>query len=101
MKCYAVVKVKVGDPGWVADYIANVTKLVHKHGGKYLARTGSVKRLEGDGGDPGTVIIVEYPSQEAAMAFYQDPEYQPHLQARLAGSAGEYLLVAGKDSAAE
>ncbi len=99
MKYYAVVKVDVSDPGWVEEYLANVTGLVHKHGGKYLARTGSVDRLEGPDEHPGTVIIVEYPSKEAAMAFYEDPDYQPYLKRRLAGSSGEYLLVAGKDSA--
>ncbi len=100
MKYYAVVRVNVTDPAWVADYLADVTRIAQRHGGTYLARTGSVDVLEGGGDHPGTVIIVEYPSKEAAMAFYEDPEYQPHLQRRLAGSTGEYLLVAGKDSAA-
>jgi hypothetical protein len=39
MKYYAVVEVAVTDDSWVADYLPNVTALVHKHGGKYLART--------------------------------------------------------------
>ena len=43
------------------------------------------------------MVIIEWPSAEAAKAFYSDPEYQPHLQARLAGADNHFFLVEGKD----
>ncbi len=39
MKYYAVAEVEVTDPAWVRDYIADVTAMVERHGGRYLART--------------------------------------------------------------
>ncbi len=99
MKYYAVVEVAVTDDSWVADYLPNVTALVHKHGGKYLARTMTMEKVEGSRELPTVFVVIEWPSKEAAMAFYEDPEYQPHLQARLAGSHSEFALIAGDDIA--
>ena len=99
MNYYAVVEVTVSDDSWVADYLPNVTALVHKHGGKYLARTMTMEKVEGSRELPTVFVVIEWPSKEAAMAFYEDPEYQPHLQARLAGSHSEFVLIAGDDIA--
>ncbi len=99
MKYYAVVEVAVTDDSWVADYLPIVTALVHKHGGKYLARTMTMEKIEGSRELPTVFVVIEWPSKEAAMAFYEDPEYQPHLQARLAGSHSEFTLIAGDDIA--
>ncbi len=99
MKYYAVVEVAITDDSWVADYLPNVTSLVHKHGGKYLARTMTMEKVEGSRELPTVFIVIEWPSKEAALAFYEDPEYQPYLQARLAGSQSEFSLIAGEDIA--
>ena len=75
MKHYFVVPVSVSDDSWVADYVPNVNALVHKHGGAYIARTDNMERLEGTGDLPDLYVLIEWPSKEAAMAFYNDPEY--------------------------
>lgn len=100
MKYYFIVTLTVTDDSWVGDYVANVTKLVHKHGGDYTVRTNRVDKREGDGPAPGLAIIVEWPSKEAADAFYDDPDYAPYKQARMDGSVGEFLVVPGEDIAA-
>ena len=97
MSCYAVVFVTPKSEAWIPDYLAAVGPLVAKHGGKYLARTTSHERLEGTDPSPGLIVLIEWPSKESAEAFYRDPAYQPHLQARLAGSASDLLIVEGKD----
>ena len=97
MAYYAVVFVTPTTDAWIPDYIAAVNPLVQKHGGRYLARTVSHERLEGDGENPGVIAILEWPSKAAAEAFYRDPAYQAPLQARLAGAANEFFLVEGKD----
>ena len=43
MKCYAVAELDVTDPRWVADYVANVTAIVERCGGRYLARTARIE----------------------------------------------------------
>jgi len=99
MKYYVTGALTVNDDSWAAEYIPTVTALVAKHGGTYLARTHDVDRLEGDGPAPSVAVIVEFPSKEAAEGFYNDPEYQPHRKARMAGASGSIFLIAGDDHA--
>jgi uncharacterized protein (DUF1330 family) len=68
-------------------------------GGRYLARTGNFERVEGGSANPDLQVIIEWPSKEAALAFYNDPAYQPYLQSRLAGASSDFFLVAGEDIA--
>lgn len=97
MKHYAVAEIDVTDRSWVADYIAKVTPMVERHGGRYLARTNDFEQLEGERASPQMLLIVEFPSREAAKAFYDSAEYAPFLAARRAGSRGTFYLVAGED----
>jgi uncharacterized protein (DUF1330 family) len=99
MKYYAVVRVTIRDDSWVREYLAPVTALVHKHGGKYLARTMTMEHVEVEIDLPTVFVILEWPSKEAAQAFYADPEYQPYRQKRLAGARNDFVLVAGEDIA--
>jgi uncharacterized protein (DUF1330 family) len=46
MAAYLIADIKVTDNGWVPEYAASVHDIVHKHGGKYLARSGNVKTIE-------------------------------------------------------
>ena len=71
--------------------------MVEKHGGRYLSRTNNIERLEGQRVDPHVFLLIEWPSREAALAFYRSPEYLPFLKSRLSGSTGEFVLVAGED----
>lgn len=100
MTYFSVLEVTPTDEDWVADYIGPANALVAKHGGKYLARTSSHQRLEGDGADPALRIIIQWPSKDASEAFMSDPEYIPHLEARTAGSNSHHSLIEGKDDLA-
>ncbi len=97
MKCYAIARIDVTDPAWVPDYVATVTGLVEARGGRYLARTPRADRIEGERPLPGIFVIIEWPSRQAAEAFYASGEYQPYLSARLRGASSELVLVAGED----
>ena len=44
MTVYVIADVKVTDDRWVPAYAASVHDIVHKHGGKYLSRSGNVRR---------------------------------------------------------
>jgi uncharacterized protein (DUF1330 family) len=97
MRYYAVARLDVTDPAWIRDYVAAVTPMVERHGGRYLARTATIERIEGEGEVPQIVMLIEWPSREAADAFYESDEYSPHRSARLAGARNDFLLVAGED----
>jgi uncharacterized protein (DUF1330 family) len=97
VKVYAVADLDVTDPAWVRDYVANVTPMVEARGGRYLARTASVERIEGERSPGQIFLIIEWPSREAADAFYDSEEYRPYREARRAGARNEFFLVAGED----
>lgn len=100
MTYFSVLAVTPTDEDWISDYIGPANALVRQHGGKYLARTASHERLEGESEDAALRIIIEWPSKEAAEAFMNDPAYQPHLKARTAGSESHHFLIEGKDDLA-
>lgn len=100
MKYYAVAEINVSDPSWVPSYLENVTAMVESHGGRYLSRSANIDKLEGDREAPQVALLIEWPSKEAAMAFYESEEYQPYLESRKKGSTGDFMLVAGEDIAA-
>ena len=100
MNYYVLAEVNVREDSWVPEYIKNVTALVHQHGGKYLARTPKIEKVEGDRKAPQLFVILEFPSREAAMSFYGSAAYQPYLRARLQGASTDLTLVAGEDIAA-
>jgi uncharacterized protein (DUF1330 family) len=86
--------------GWIEPYLAEVTPLVRKHGGRYLARAAAYQLPQGEGG-AALVVILEWPTREAEAAFHSDPASAGPLRARLAGSASRRCSVEGKDDFAQ
>jgi uncharacterized protein (DUF1330 family) len=99
MSAYLIADIKVTNDGWVPEYAASVHQFVHKHGGKYLSRSGRVKTLEGKPLDTSLIAIMEFPSTAAAEAFVNDPSYAPYVAARKAGSESRFQLIDDTDLA--
>ena len=99
MTVYMIADIKVTNDGWVPEYAAGAHHLVHKHGGKYLARSGNVKTLEGQPLDTSLIAIIAFPSEKAVEAFMSDPEYAPYAAARKAGSESRFQLIDDTDLA--
>lgn len=97
MNFYSIAELDITDPSWVRDYVQHVTPMVERHGGRYLSRTSNIEKLEGERNKPQIVVLVEWPSREAAMAFYDSEEYRPYRQRRAGGARNEFVLVAGED----
>jgi uncharacterized protein (DUF1330 family) len=99
MTAYVIADIKVTDDKWVPAYAAAVHEFVHKHGGKYLSRSGNVKTLEGKPLDTTLIAIMEFPSTKAAEAFVSDPKYAPFVAARQHGSESRFQLIDDTDLA--
>lgn len=97
MKYYAVADIDINDPSWVPAYVKNVTAMVERYGGRYLARTSNVEKIEGDRPLPQLFVIIEWPSREAAHAFYESEEYRRYREDRKRGARNDFVLVAGED----
>jgi uncharacterized protein (DUF1330 family) len=99
MTVYMIADIKVTDGGWVPEYAASVHGLVHKHGGKYLARSGNVRTLEGKPLDTSLIALIAFPSARAVEAFLRDPQYAPFAAARQRGSESRFQLIDDTDLA--
>lgn len=99
MPVYLIADVKITDDTWVPSYAASVHDLVHKHGGKYLARSGNVTTLEGRPHDTSLIALLEFPSADTAKAFVGDPAYAPFAAGRRRGSDSCLRLIDDTDLA--
>jgi uncharacterized protein (DUF1330 family) len=99
MTAFLIADIKVTDDKWVPDYAACVHELVHKHGGKYLSRSGNVKTLEGTPLETSLIAIMSFPSTKEAENFVADPAYARHVVARKAGSESRFQLIDDTDLA--
>jgi uncharacterized protein (DUF1330 family) len=99
MTAFLIADVKVTNDAWVPDYAASVHEIVHRHGGKYLARSGNVTTVEGNPLDTTLIAIIAFPSAKHARDFVADPAYGPHLKARRDGSESRFQLIDDSDVA--
>ncbi len=99
MTAFLIADIKVTDDKWVPDYAASVHDLVHKHGGKYLSRSGNVKTLEGAPLDTSLIAIMAFPTAKAAESFVTDPGYIRFAAARRDGSESRFQLIDDTDLA--
>lgn len=99
MTVYVIADIKVTNDRWVPAYAASVHDLVHKHGGKYLSRSGNVKTLEGKPLETTLIALMQFPSTKAAEAFAADPQYAPYVATRRDGSESRFQLIDDTDLA--
>jgi uncharacterized protein (DUF1330 family) len=99
MTVYVIANVKITDDAWVPEYAENVHDIVHKHGGKYLSRSGNITTLEGGDLDTSLIALIEFPSMEAAQAFANDPDYEKYGKARQDGSISKLHIIDDTDVA--
>jgi uncharacterized protein (DUF1330 family) len=99
MANYLIAQVKVNDDSWIPDYAANVHDIVHRHGGRYLSRSGNITTLEGSESTANLVAIIEFPTEDALHAFVSDPEYAPYANARQAGTESHFIAIDATDAA--
>lgn len=99
MSVFLIADIKITNDGWVPEYAANVHKLVEKHGGRYLSRSGNIDTIEGEKKDSTLIAILEFPTREALDKFAADPAYAPYGQARQAGSVSSFHVIDDTDIA--
>ena len=96
MPAYVITEVDVVDPQRYADYTAQVPATLEPYGGRFLVRGGATETIEGDW-LPRRLVIIEFPSVEAAQRWYDSPEYQAIVRIRHEASTARMILAAGAE----
>jgi uncharacterized protein (DUF1330 family) len=95
MAVYYMGRYDITDPAVFKDYPPKVIALLPKYGGEVLASDTEGICLEG------TITtmnaIVKFPSLEAAMLFYKDPEYQEQVRPIRLRSTSNVSMVLVKE----
>lgn len=82
MVVYFLGELQTNGWGWYKEYKKTSEPLVKKHGGKYLIKGGKSHKLEGAGALPSAYVLLEFPDEESARGFYNDPDYAPMIKLR-------------------
>lgn len=94
MPAYLIVTATVSDrQAFMAGYAPKAAALLEAFGGKYLMRAPGAQVLEGGFGDGGSVVISEWASREAALAFWNSPEYTEARTMRQGISECQVVLI--------
>jgi len=94
MPAYVVVSIEVHDPERYAEYIERAPATVANHGGRYLVRNGEREALEGEW-DLKRFVILEFPTYEAAKAWYESEDYAPVMAIRHATATSRMIVTEG------
>jgi uncharacterized protein (DUF1330 family) len=90
MPAYAVfIREKTRNPAKLDEYKKLVPASFEKHPTKFLAIHGRSEVLEGPNCEE--IIILEFPSYDAAQAWYHSMEYQAACEHRFLG--GDYRCI--------
>ena len=66
---------EVNDLAKLKEYKKRVAPVVQKFGGRYIVMGGKMDIVEGEW-QPWYPVIIEFPSYDQAMAWYQSEEYK-------------------------
>jgi uncharacterized protein (DUF1330 family) len=93
MPGYVFMHADVTDPDGYEEFKSLAGAAIADHGGRYLVRGGAMQPLEGEWRS--RVVLVEFPTYAAALAFYNSDAYQKARQVRLRSSTASVLAMDG------
>jgi uncharacterized protein (DUF1330 family) len=86
---------KISDPAALAEYAKLAGPAITKHGGRFLARGGTVKVYEQ--GIAQRTVVIEFDSVEKAIAAHDSPEYRKALDALGDACERDLRIIEGVD----
>ena len=94
MPAYVIAQINVNHKEGFRAYAEKVPQTIKNFGGKYLVRAGDFQIKEGKW-DFSRNVIIEFPSYEIALKWYNSDEYKPIRQMRLDNAEGNLIIVKG------
>jgi uncharacterized protein (DUF1330 family) len=78
---------------FISEYGTAAGALAERFGGRYLLRGPGAQLLEGNFGDGAAMVISEWPDKDAALRFWNSPEYAEVKKAREGIAECQVLLI--------
>jgi uncharacterized protein (DUF1330 family) len=96
MKAYAVAhirEIRMGPP--IVEYLEKIDATLEPFSGRFIVHGGEKIPLEGSW--PGDLIVIEFPSRDAAKSWYNSDNYRAILPLRTDNSVADTIIVSGVD----
>jgi uncharacterized protein (DUF1330 family) len=94
MPSYLIVNATVTDPAGLDAYRGAVGPTLAGHNVKILVSTNDAMVMEGDAGE--RAVVLEFPTRDEALAWYNSPEYQAVIGLRLNSTKGVAVIADGR-----
>ena len=94
MSAYVIFDVDIWDLKRYQEFMVKAKPALEAAGGRYLARGGKHKVIEGDW-EPRRLVLFEFPSMAKAEEFYNSDLYQGYKAIRDECSSGNVVVVEG------
>ena len=94
MSGYLIAQLNMTDKESFKLYAETVPESVKTFGGKYLVRAGEFKSMQGKW-DFTRNVIIEFPTYEKALEWYNSDLYKPLKELRQKGSEGNIIIIKG------
>jgi uncharacterized protein (DUF1330 family) len=94
MSGYVLANVKWASEDARRAYVELLGPSLDAHGGVAMAGSPATHVLEGDWEPDGLLVLISFPTVQAALAWYESEEYRPALEIRKR-SASSRLLIFG------
>ncbi len=92
-KGYIMGHITVKDPEAYKEYVERDTPILNALGGQFVIRGGRSEVPEGETFQ--RHVLIEFPSYEAALAAYNDPDYQEVAEIRRRNADSVIIVVEG------
>ncbi|WP_317054669.1 DUF1330 domain-containing protein [Roseovarius rhodophyticola] len=93
MTAYVIARINVTEPEDYQTYASQTVALAEKAGGRFLVKGGTQTQVEGN--SPDRHVIIEFPDHQAALDWYNSPEYQRILPIAVSSSERDIVIVDG------
>lgn len=84
---YMVANFTINDKDEYRKYEKGFFPILKKHGGSFFTYDDNTQHLEGSDPRQGRMVIFQFPSEAAAVAWFNDPDYQALSEHRRAGTS--------------
>lgn len=92
-KGYIIGHITVTDAEGYPEYVRRDTPILEAHGARFVVRGGQSQTPEGLAQD--RHVVIEFPSYEAAVTAYNDPDYQAAADIRRRCAESTIIIVEG------
>jgi uncharacterized protein (DUF1330 family) len=92
MKAYVIAAETIKDQAMFDEYRKEVVGTIGPFSGQFIVRGGNLTVLEGEWPHP-RLVIIEFPSRDAAEGWYRSADYKKIISLRLNSSVGNVIIV--------